>query len=110
MFVLFSEDKDLGEILGARTLTEEEQDFVQNLGLGHILAFATRSSKVPAVRFQPNPKIVFVHDETKHYPVPHTCSNELQIFVNAKNMADDDEFEYCFVVALTNGGVFSTIS
>ena len=64
---------------------------------------------MPAVGFQPNPKIVFVHDETKYFPVAHTCSNELLIFVNAKNMADDDEFDYCFVVALMNGGVFSTI-
>ena len=78
MFVLFSQDKELGEILGARTLTEEEQDFVQNMGLGHILAFATGSSKVPAVGFQPNPKIVFVHDETKHYAIAHTCSNDTQ--------------------------------
>lgn len=38
------------------------------------------------------------------------CSNELHIFANAKNMADDDdEFDYYFVVALMNGGVFSTI-
>lgn len=82
---------------------------MQNLGVGHLLAFATGSSKVPAVRFLPHPKISFVHDETKHYPVAHTCSNELQIFVNAKNMADDDEFDYYFMVALMNGGVFSTI-
>lgn len=79
------------------------------MGLGHILAFATGSSKVPAVGFHPNPKIVFVHDETKQYPVAHTCSNELLLFVNSKNMAVDEEFEYHFVVALMNGGVFSTI-
>ncbi|XP_037313369.2 G2/M phase-specific E3 ubiquitin-protein ligase-like [Pungitius pungitius] len=108
-FLQCVENKELGEILGARTLTEEEKDFVQNLGLGHILAFATGSSKIPAVGFQPNPKIVFIHDEIKRHPVAHTCSNELLIFVNAKNMADDDEFEYCFVVALMNGALFSTI-
>ncbi|XP_062323974.1 G2/M phase-specific E3 ubiquitin-protein ligase-like [Osmerus eperlanus] len=108
-FLQCVQNKELHERLEARTLTEEERVFVQNLDCSHILTFATGSSKVPAVGFQPNPKISFVHDETKNYPIACTCSNELQIFVNAKNMADDDEFDYCFVVALMNGAVFSII-
>uniref|UniRef100_A0A3Q4MD59 HECT domain-containing protein n=1 Tax=Neolamprologus brichardi TaxID=32507 RepID=A0A3Q4MD59_NEOBR len=40
---------------------------------GHILAFATGSSKVPAIGFQPAPKITFIHDESKHLPIAHTC-------------------------------------
>lgn len=83
--------------------------FLQILGPGHILAYATGSSQVPAVGFHPHPKVTFIHDEKKHHPIAHTCSNELQIFVNSKNLADDDEFDYYFLVALMNGAVFSTI-
>uniref|UniRef100_A0A3P9BGG6 HECT domain-containing protein n=1 Tax=Maylandia zebra TaxID=106582 RepID=A0A3P9BGG6_9CICH len=61
---------------------------------GHILAFATGSSKVPAIGFQPAPKITFIHDESKHLPIAHTCANELQLFVNETTMADDDAFHY----------------
>uniref|UniRef100_A0A3Q2ZXN9 HECT domain-containing protein n=1 Tax=Kryptolebias marmoratus TaxID=37003 RepID=A0A3Q2ZXN9_KRYMA len=75
----------------------------------HILAFATGSSKVPAIGFHPSPKLTFVHDEHKHLPVAHTCVNELQLFVNAATAADDDEFNYYLLVALMNGSVFSTI-
>lgn len=54
---------------------------------------------------------MFIHDEKKHLPIAHTCANELHLFVNAKTMADadDDEFNYCFLVALMNGSLFSTI-
>jgi len=35
--------------------------------------------------------------------------NEIQIFVNAKHLADDDEFEYYFLVALMNGAILSAV-
>lgn len=53
-------------------------------------AFATRSSKVPAIGFQAAPKITFIRDESKHLPIVHTCANELQRFVSETTMADDD--------------------
>lgn len=51
-----------------------------------------------AIGFHPTPKLTFIHDESKHLPIAHTCANELQFFVNATT-ADDDEFNYCFLVA-----------
>uniref|UniRef100_A0A3P9CPW6 HECT domain-containing protein n=1 Tax=Maylandia zebra TaxID=106582 RepID=A0A3P9CPW6_9CICH len=94
-----------GNSLGERTLTKDEEAFVKALRPGHILAFATGSSKVPAIGFQPAPKITFIHDESKHLPIAHTCANKLQLFVNETTMA----FHYCFLVALMNGALFSTI-
>lgn len=108
-FLQCVQNKDLLERFEKRTLTEEEQEFVQNLGLGLILAFVTGCSKVPATGFQPSPKISFVHDDEKHLPIAHTCSNELQLFVNPKTMGDDDLFDYSLLVALMNGGMFSTV-
>lgn len=102
-------DKELRDTYGERTLTKDEEAFLKTLSPGHILAFATGSSKVPAIGFHPTPKIIFIHDENKHLPVAHTCANELQLFVNATTMADDDKFNYCFLVALMNGSLFSTI-
>jgi len=32
---------------------------------GQILAFATGSSKVPAIGFHPTPKLIFIHDGKK---------------------------------------------
>ncbi|XP_029015587.1 G2/M phase-specific E3 ubiquitin-protein ligase-like isoform X2 [Betta splendens] len=103
------QEKEIGERLHARDLTEAEKEFIQTLTAGHILAFATGSSQVPATGFLPSPKLTFVHDETKHLPVSHTCSNELQMFVNKKNLEDDDEFDYHFLVALMNGAIFSAV-
>ena len=102
-------EKEVGERLNARNLTEAESMFILTLNPGHILAFATGSSKVPAIGFVPTPKRSFVHDDTKHLPLAHTCSNELQIFVNRNNLADDDEFDYHFLVALMNGATFSAV-
>lgn len=102
-------DEELRDSLGERTLTKDEEAFVKALRPSHILAFATGSSKVPAIGFQPAPKITFIHDESKHLPIAHTCANELQLFVNETTMADDDAFHYCFLVALMNGALFSTI-
>uniref|UniRef100_A0A3P9CMS0 HECT domain-containing protein n=1 Tax=Maylandia zebra TaxID=106582 RepID=A0A3P9CMS0_9CICH len=34
-----------------------------------------------AMGFQPAPKITFIHDESKHLPIAHTCANELQLFL-----------------------------
>lgn len=59
--------------------------FILTLTPGHIwifVAFATRSSRVPAIGFLPSPKLTFIHDDTKHIPVANTCSNDLHIFVN----------------------------
>ncbi|XP_062320750.1 uncharacterized protein LOC134022994 [Osmerus eperlanus] len=103
------QEKEVGERLNARNLTEAESMLILTLNPGHILAFATGSSKVPAIGFVPTPKLSFVHDDTKHLPLAHTCSNELQIFVNRKNLADDDEFDYHFLVALMNGATFSAV-
>ncbi|KAL0969895.1 hypothetical protein UPYG_G00234150 [Umbra pygmaea] len=103
------QEKEIGERLNARNLTEAESAFILTLNPGHILAFATGSSKVPAIGFVPTPKLTFVHDDTKHLPLAHTCSNELQIFVNKNNLADDDEFDYHFLVALMNGAIFSAV-
>ncbi|XP_060776326.1 uncharacterized protein LOC132885827 [Neoarius graeffei] len=102
-------DKELRDTFGDRTLTKDEEDFLKTLSPGHILAFATGSSKVPAIGFHPSPKLIFIHDDNKHLPIAHTCANELLLFVNTKTMADDDEFNYYFLVALMNGSVFSTI-
>lgn len=90
-------------------LTEEEEQFVDVLSPGHVLAFATGSSRVPGVGFHPLPKLSFVHEEDKTIPIAHTCGNELKLFVNAKTTADDEEFSYCLLVALMNGSLFSTI-
>nr|XP_033488754.1 uncharacterized protein LOC117260782 [Epinephelus lanceolatus] len=103
------QEKEVGERLHTRNLTEAEKAFILTLNPGHILAFATGSTKVPAIGFFPSPKLTFVHDDTKHLPIAHTCSNELQIFVNRKNLADDDEFDYHFLVALMNGAIFSAV-
>ncbi|XP_039477026.1 G2/M phase-specific E3 ubiquitin-protein ligase-like isoform X2 [Oreochromis aureus] len=108
-FLQCVENKELRDALGERTLTKDEEAFVKALRPGHILAFATGSSKVPAIGFQPAPKITFIHDESKHLPIAHTCANELLLFVNETTMADDDAFHYCFLVALMNGALFSTI-
>ncbi|KAL7376812.1 hypothetical protein ABVT39_016296 [Epinephelus coioides] len=102
-------EKEVGERLHTRNLTEAEKAFILTLNPGHILAFATGSTKVPAIGFFPSPKLTFVHDDTKHLPIAHTCSNELQIFVNRNNLADDDEFDYHFLVALMNGAIFSAV-
>lgn len=102
-------DKELRDTYGDRTLTNDEEAFLKTLSPGHILPFATGSSKVPAIGFHPSPKLMFIHDEKKHLPIAHTCANELHLFVNAKTMADDDELNYCFLVALMNGSLFSTI-
>ncbi|XP_031164657.1 G2/M phase-specific E3 ubiquitin-protein ligase-like [Sander lucioperca] len=102
------QEKELGEHLNTRNLTEAEKAFMLTLNPGHILAFATGSSKVPAIGFFPSPKLTFVHDDTKHLPIAHTCSNELQIF-NRKNLADDSEFDYNFLVALMNESTFSAV-
>ncbi|KAL3976407.1 hypothetical protein ACER0C_022293 [Sarotherodon galilaeus] len=67
------ENKELRDALGERTLTKDEEAFVKALRPGHILAFATGSSKVPAIGFQPPPKITFIHDESKHLPIAHKC-------------------------------------
>ncbi|XP_076735673.1 G2/M phase-specific E3 ubiquitin-protein ligase isoform X2 [Maylandia zebra] len=107
-FLQCVENEELRDSLGERTLTKDEEAFVKALRPGHSLAFATGSSKVPAIGFQPAPKITFIHDESKHLPIAHTCANELQLFVN-ETMADDDAFHYCFLVALMNGALFSTI-
>lgn len=111
MFCIFSTliEKEVSEHFHARTLTEEEQAFILTLNPGHILAFATGSSRVPATGFPPSPKLTFVHDDTKHLPVAHTCSNELQIFVDKKNLTDDDEFAYHIPVALMDGEIFSVV-
>ena len=43
------------------------------------------------------------------FPLLIICSNELEIFVHRKNLADDDEFDYHFLVALMNGAIFSGV-
>ncbi|KAK0150726.1 Zinc finger MYM-type protein 1 [Merluccius polli] len=96
------QEKELGEHLNARNLTEAEKAFILTLNPGHILAFATGSSKVPAIGYSPSPKLTFVHDDTKHLPIAHTCSNELQIFVNRNNLES-------FLVALMNGSTFNAV-
>ncbi|XP_058854362.1 uncharacterized protein LOC117398677 [Acipenser ruthenus] len=103
------QDKELGDRLKDRELTEAEKDFVNALRLGHILAFATGSSTIPAMGFNPNPKLSFSHDEAKVHPIAHTCANELQLFVNNRTLANNDEFEYIILAALMNGAVFSTV-
>ncbi|XP_039672786.1 uncharacterized protein LOC120569038 [Perca fluviatilis] len=108
-FLQCVENKELRDTYGDRTLTNDEEAFLKTLSPGHILAFATGSSKVPAIGFHPTPKLIFIHDEKKHLPIAHTCANELHLFVNTTTMADDDEFNYCFLVALMNGSLFSTI-
>ncbi|KAM7382246.1 hypothetical protein PAMA_012892 [Pampus argenteus] len=109
-FLQCVENKELRDTYGDRTLTKDEEAFLNTLSPGHILAFATGSSKVPVIGFHPTPKLIFIHDEDRHLPNAHTCANELHLFVNATTMADDDdEFNYCFLVALMNGSLFSTI-
>ena len=93
-------EKEIGEHLHARTLTEEKRAFILTLNPGHILAFATGSSRVSAIGFLPSPKLTFVHDDTKHIPVAYTCSHELQIFVNRNNLTDDDGCVYHILVAI----------
>lgn len=102
-------DKDLRGTFTDWTLTEDEEAFLKTLSPSHILAFATGSSKIPAIGFHPAPKLTFIHDEYKHLPIAHTCANELQVFVNETTVADDDEFNYSLLVGLMNGSVFSTI-
>ncbi|XP_073714923.1 uncharacterized protein [Misgurnus anguillicaudatus] len=59
------EDKELRDTYGDRTLTSSEEAFLKTLRPGHILAFATGSSKFPAIGFHPSPKLMFIHDEKK---------------------------------------------
>jgi len=47
-------------------------------------------------------------EKKKHLPIAHTCANELHFFVNATTMAEGDEFNYSFLVALMNGSLCST--
>ncbi|CAJ1079179.1 uncharacterized protein LOC120569038 [Xyrichtys novacula] len=107
-FLQCIEDKELRATF-EDLLTDEEDAFLNILSPSHSLAFATGSSKVPAIGFQPTPKLTFNHDGKKNLPVAHTCANELELFVNATTTQDNDEFNYCFLVALMNGSVFSTI-
>lgn len=66
-------DKELRETFGDRILTKDEEAFVDALSPGHILAFATGSSRVPAIGFHPTPRLAFIHDESKHLPIAHVC-------------------------------------
>ena len=50
-------EKELGEHLNGRNLTEAENAFILTLNPGHILAFATGSSKAPAIGFPLSPKL-----------------------------------------------------
>uniref|UniRef100_A0A3P9DC31 Uncharacterized protein n=1 Tax=Maylandia zebra TaxID=106582 RepID=A0A3P9DC31_9CICH len=40
-----------------------------------------------AIGFQPAPKITFIHDESKHLPIAHTCANELQQLLHQKGQS-----------------------
>lgn len=53
-FLQCVENKELRDTYGDRTLTNNEAAFLKTLSPGHILAFATGSSKVPAIGFHPS--------------------------------------------------------
>lgn len=102
LYLCYLVGKQVEESLHTKDLTQAEKAFIQTLNLWHILAFETESSNIPAIGFSPSPKLNLIHDDIKYFPVAHTCSKELQIYVSGKNLADDDAFDHCFVVALMN--------
>lgn len=81
-------------------------EFIEELEPKHILIFATGAGTIPTTGFHPKPAVTFHHDETQNFPCAVTCSNELQLFVNAQNM-DLYAFSSNFLIGLMNGRSFS---
>ena len=93
--------------LVVQTESEEMDEFLRHVSPAHILAYATGANRVPAAGFSNQPKIRFIHDDTKVHPTANTCSCELGLMVNERTITD--QFHTTLTVALMNGTVFSTI-
>ncbi|XP_063438306.1 uncharacterized protein LOC134719229 [Mytilus trossulus] len=107
-FVESIQDNELETVLkeGDVILTTTMNEFIRELEPKHILVFATGSSRIPTTGFHPKPAVTFHHDNTQYFPCAVTCSNELQLFVNAAN-TNLYVFASNFLVGLMNGGTFS---
>lgn len=64
-------EEELRDTFGKRNPTHHEKAFMKTVRPGHMLVFATRSSKVPAIGLHQTPKLV--HDESKSFPIAHVC-------------------------------------
>ncbi|CAC5411779.1 unnamed protein product [Mytilus coruscus] len=103
-FVESIQDNELETVLkeGDVILTTTMNEFIRELEPKHILVFATGSSRIPTTGFHPKPAVTFHHDNTQYFPCAVTCSNELQLFVNAAN-TNLYVFASNFLVGLMNG-------
>ncbi|CAC5405287.1 G2H3 [Mytilus coruscus] len=108
-FVESIQDNELETVLkeGDVILTTTMNEFIRELEPKHILVFATGSSRIPTTGFHPKPAVTFHHDNTQYFPCAVTCSNELQLFVNAANTNLYVFASNFFLVGLMNGGTFS---
>ncbi|XP_063436838.1 G2/M phase-specific E3 ubiquitin-protein ligase-like [Mytilus trossulus] len=108
LYVYYILNNELETVLkeGDVILTTTMNEFIRELEPKHILVFATGSSRIPTTGFHPKPAVTFHHDNTQYFPCAVTCSNELQLFVNAAN-TNLYVFASNFLVGLMNGGTFS---
>ncbi|KAL3875460.1 hypothetical protein ACJMK2_033407 [Sinanodonta woodiana] len=87
-------------------LTAEERDFISSIQVSKLLEFCTGSNKVPALGFEVDPHMTFVHDDHKFHPSAHTCGNNLVLYVNDKTTLDKSAFFKIMVETLMNAENF----
>ncbi|XP_051792073.1 G2/M phase-specific E3 ubiquitin-protein ligase-like [Erpetoichthys calabaricus] len=104
-FLEYIQGKELKEKLYFRILTKAEKTFLKTLRPVDILQFATGSSTIPTLGFNPRPHIVILYGDQTGLPKANTSRNELQICFNLSNMSISDEFNYSFIQALMNSPV-----
>ncbi|XP_039593104.1 uncharacterized protein LOC120515840 isoform X2 [Polypterus senegalus] len=104
-FLEYIQGKTLEEKLHFRVLTKAQETFLKTLRPVHILQFATGSSTIPTLGFNPRPHIVFLYGDRTSHPKANTSRNELQICFSLENMSDSDEFDFSFFEALMNSPV-----
>ncbi|KAL3875461.1 hypothetical protein ACJMK2_033408 [Sinanodonta woodiana] len=111
---LFSNLKEFLELVEGKTLLEkldedltaDEREFISTLKPSKLLEFCTGSSKVPALGFEEDPHMTFVHDDHKFHPSAHTCGNNLVLYVNDKTTLDKSAFFKIMVETLMNAENF----
>ncbi|KAK3593328.1 hypothetical protein CHS0354_031389 [Potamilus streckersoni] len=87
-------------------LTAEEKDFISAMQPCKLLEFCTGSCRIPALGFEVDPHITFVHDDHKYHPSAHTCGNNLVLYVNDKTTLDKSAFFKIMVETLMNAENF----
>ncbi|KAK3593330.1 hypothetical protein CHS0354_031393 [Potamilus streckersoni] len=111
---LFSNMKEFLELVESKTLLQKldedltavERDFISTLKPSKLLEFCTGSSKIPALGFEEDPHMTFVHDDHKFHPSAHTCGNNLVLYVNDKTTLDKRSFFKIMVETLMNAENF----